>query len=150
MDPNANGVDPKTVNLSVVHENEREIDEDEFKSCFSARSNSLWVKELKEKLNDHTNLIDYFISYKIENIEGLIKMYEKEGDEFLQTIWERQDSFFKHSSGKYTVDLALGKEGDNLYFNNLAMEVMDRVPAIDRPTLPISKVIKIIPRQLFK
>ena len=133
MDPNQDEINTKfKADLSVVRENDREyqqIEDEEYKSSYSNRSSQAWVYALKDKLNDHSNLIDYFISYRIENLDGLLRMYERDGDELLQAILDRQDSFFKHSTGKYTIDLAAGKDCDNMYFNNLIMEVMDRVPA---------------------
>lgn len=104
---------------------------------------------LKKKLKENDSFIDYFLSFKIANLGGLLRAHEDGGDQFIQHIIEKQDSFYKYKTGKNTVDVAQGKTGNTAQFQDLAMDLLDKVPPVDRDSLPISEVVEIVPRQLF-
>lgn len=104
---------------------------------------------LKKNLENSNNLIDYFISYNVSNLASLLRIYQTQGDKFVSKIYDIQDSFMGASEVKNSV-VEADKDAQFMQFNNIAFEVLDKVPLIDRASLPISQVIDIIPRQLFR
>jgi hypothetical protein len=82
-------------------------------------------------------------------LAGLLRVYQNQGEAFLAKVLDSQDSF-KDSVAKNSLDGEAYQDSNSLLFNNLTMEVLDKVPPVDRTSLPISQIINIIPRQLFK
>ena len=50
---------------------------------------------LRQKLSEHNNFVDYFISYRIENLENLMEVLEEEGPDFLNKIRNSDHQYFK-------------------------------------------------------
>lgn len=68
----------------------------------------------------------------------------------MHKVIDYQDSFHKSSYMKNSMDGVLDRDADYIQPQNVMLDVLDRVPVIDRSSLPISQVIDIIPRQLFR
>ncbi|CAI2374575.1 unnamed protein product [Moneuplotes crassus] len=107
-------------------------------------------RTLKKYLETNNNLVDYFLSYSMDNLEGFLKAYEDKGNNFLDKILTEN----KRSSLTPTLNETTQKYeyvgSKNFVFDNLKFKVLDRVPALDRNHSPISQVLDIIPSQLFK
>jgi len=98
----------------------------------------------------YSNLIDYFISYKMKNLGGLLRGYQRYGEDFIQKIVDEKESLSKTQLHQSNISTIAQKGCEKLEFVNVALEVLDRVPVVDRCYLPISEVVEILPSQLFK
>jgi hypothetical protein len=108
------------------------------------------LTSLNKFINQHNNLVDYFVSYRMKKLEELLQMYQKNGEDFVQKIVDRNDSFWRASQNRTSFEAKINDEQDTIEFQNLALKILDRVPVIDRAYLPISEVVNILPRQLFR
>jgi hypothetical protein len=132
-------------NLGITQMNKSHMPSPDENLNFSGQNQDL----LKKNLEHSHNLIDYFISYNVSNLASLLRIYQTQGEKFISKIFDIQDSLGGESEVKNSV-IEGDKDSRYMQFNNVAFEVLDRVPSIDRTSLPISQVINIIPRQLFR
>ena len=87
---------------------------------------------LHKYLETSDNLIDYFVSYTVDNLEGLLKGYESQGNNFLQRIVDSSSSTSLPPNFTENIPRYKMKPNELFSFKNIRFQVLDRVPAIDK------------------